>query len=483
MASKFGNRVRNTLNIPFRILWTAANTVSDSANTVAWAAEDLAKVTNSTADKIRELFNEDKKWYQKILNVPVAAWVWLVSVVEAAVKPVVNWVVNTWKTVRNTVSNARKSTFWSLFSTKPVSDFSYNTRKTKDWVKLVDVHKRTMDPNKLWTSNRWTWKKINAKSAEKAKAAAAWAATAAAISSKEISDLKKSFEDKMAEMKADFSKKIETALSENKKLSEQNATLQNTNKELEKKNAELQKALESLKKADKPTEAKPEIKEKKDDKWGKPAEAKPEKKEEKPEKKDDKWTEWKKDIKDSDRASESVESKRWKKMIEYLHKSHPEIKIETDSSTAEWHLYWTESGNKIVVWTKNKSEAPQILLHEISHVLEQDDAEWIKELKDTMKSLNEKYGKQLFSVSNNDKYDTKEKKTIEDVCEIIAMYARDDWSFEKCMENLQSWENWKLAKISASESNELKDLCENIISNLDTETKTVKMFEPVSAAA
>jgi hypothetical protein len=33
----------------------------------------LAKVTNSTADKIRELFNEDKKWYQKVLNVPVAA--------------------------------------------------------------------------------------------------------------------------------------------------------------------------------------------------------------------------------------------------------------------------------------------------------------------------------------------------------------------------------------------------------------------------
>ena len=170
-------------------------------------------------------------------------------------------------------------------------------------------------------------------------------------------------------------------------------------------------------------------------------------------------------------------------MIEYLHKSHPEIRIETDSSTAEWHLYWTESGNKIVVWTKNKSEAPQILLHEISHVLEQDDAEWIKELKDTMKSLNEKYGKQLFSVSNNDKYDTKEKKTIEDVCEIIAMYARDDWSFERHMKDLQDWKNWKLAKISASEANELKDLCENIISNLDTETKTVKMFEPVSAAA
>ena len=454
MASKFGNRVRNTLNIPFRTLWTAANTVSDSANTVAWIAEDLAKVTNSTADKIRELFNENKKWYQKVLNVPVAAWVWLVSVVEAAVKPVVNWAVNTWKTVRNTVSNTRKSTLWSLFSTKPVSDFSYNTRKTKDWIKLVDVHKRTMDPNKLWTSNRWTWKNVNSKSAEKTKTAAAATATTAAVSSKEISDLRKSFEDKITEMKSDFSKKIEAALAENKKLSEQNATLQGTNKELEKKNTELQKALESLKKTDKPAEPKPE---KKDDKW--------EKSEWKWEKKEEKKSDWK-EVKSADRSSEVIESYKWKKMISYLHKSHPEIKIETDNSTDTWHLYWTESWNKIVVWTKDKNEAPQILLHEISHVMEQDNVKWVKELKDTIKALNERYGKQLFTVSNNDKYDTKDKKTIEDVCEIIAMYARDDWSFQKHMEKLQSGENEKLAKINKSDAENLKNLCENIISNL-----------------
>ena len=467
MANKFGNRVRNTLNIPFRTLWTAANTVSDSANTVVWVAEDLAKVTNSTADKIRELFNENKKWYQKVLNVPVAAWVWIVSVVEAAVKPVVNWVVNTWKTVRNTVSNTRKSTLWSLFSTKPVSDFSYNTRKTKDWVKLVDVHKRTMDPNKLWTSNRWTWKNVNSKSAEKTKTAAAATAATAAVSSKEISDLRKSFEDKITEMKSDFSKKIEAALAENKKLSEQNATLQGTNKELEKKNTELQKALESLKKTDKPAEPKPEKK------GGEPTETKPEKKDDKWEKSEWKWekkeekkSDWK-EVKSADRLSELVESDNWKKMISYLYKSHPEIKIETDSSTNSWHLYWTKSWNKIVVGTKNKENAPQILLHEISHVMEQDDVKWVKELKDSIKTLNERYGKQLFSVSNNDKYDTKEKKTIEDVCEIIAMYARDDWSLQKHMEKLQSGENEKLAKIDKSDAENLKNLCEKIISNLN----------------
>lgn len=484
-AKNIWNRIWNTAMIVPRTVGTGLNTVTEVVDTSAALIKDALDVGGNTIHKAKNVFVDARtkwKWYQRVWNIAlspiVAAGTVLEWAVRTAVTPVAHWVVNVWNTAKNTVTNARRSTFGRLFSKRPLSDFSYDKLKTANFI--------NKDKNRFsWLQfgkKKWVWTPEALSASSKATAAAATTATAA-VSSKEISDLKKSFEDKMAEMKADYSKKIEMALSENKKLSEQNATLQNTNKELEKKNAELQKALESLKKADKPAEAKPETKEKKDDKWGKPAEAKPEKKEEKPEKKDDKWAEWKKDIKDSDRSSESVESKKWKKMIEYLHKSHPEIKIETDSSTAEWHLYWTESGNKIVVWTKNKSEAPQILLHEISHVLEQDDAEWIKELKDTMKSLNEKYGKQLFSVSNNDKYDTKEKKTIEDVCEIIAMYARDDWSFDKHMKNLQSWENWKLAKISDSDTENLKNLCENIISNLDTETKTVKMFEPVSAAA
>lgn len=472
MASKFGNRVRNTLNIPFRTLWTAANTVSDSANTVAWVAEDLAKVTNSTADKIRELFNEDKKWYQKILNVPVAAWVWLVSVVEAAVKPVVNWVVNTWKTVRNTVSNARKSTFWSLFSTKPVSDFSYNTRKTKDWVKLVDVHKRTMDPNKLWTSNRWTWKKVNAKSAEKAKTAAAWAATAAAVSSKESSktamdDMMKNFEKKLKDMEDSFSKKIQEVLEKNKKLNEQNKKLVEDNKNKDWEIAKLKAEIQWLKKS----EAKPEIAEKpaekKADGW------KPEKKEDKPETKE---------IKDGKRVPEIIKSSKSKKMFSYLQRTHPEIKIKTDNTTWKWKLLWSKSWNMIIIWTKDIENAEHITDHEIAHVMYRDNVAWMQELEGTVRALNDRYGKQLSSVANNDdEYKTKAEKTIEDVCEIIAFYARDDWSFEKHMKKLQSGEDNTLAKISESDAECLRDLCENIFSKLNV----VKLHgdAPVSMAA
>ena len=175
----------------------------------------------------------------------------------------------------------------------------------------------------------------------------------------------------------------------------------------------------------------------------------------------------KKEVKDADRFSEMITSDEWKKMINYLHKSHPEIKIETDNSTDSWHLYWTNSWNKIVIWSKKKEDIPQILLHEISHVLEQDDVKWIKELKDYVKSLNEKYDKQLFSVSNNKKYDTNEKKTLEDICELIASYARNDWNFHEHMKELQEWRNEKLAKISDSEEMKLKNLCEKIISNLN----------------
>ena len=168
-------------------------------------------------------------------------------------------------------------------------------------------------------------------------------------------------------------------------------------------------------------------------------------------------------------------------MVNYLNRVHPNIKIEYDSTTDEWHLYWKDSWNKIIVGTKNAREAPQILLHEISHALIEDNVEWINELQNSIKALNNKYGKQLFSVSNSKEYNTKDEKAIEDVCELIALYARWDTAFDKYMDYLQSEKNNKLAKISKSDAKNLKDLCENIISWLNT----VKLFKsnPVSKVA
>jgi hypothetical protein len=43
-------------------------------------------------------------------------------------------------------------------------------------------------------------------------------------------------------------------------------------------------------------------------------------------------------------------------------------------------------------------------------------------LLEYVEDLNEKYGKQLFALSNK----TKGIKSEEDVCELMALYARDD---------------------------------------------------------
>ena len=449
----FWNWVWNTIRIPQRVIGTAWLLGADVIKTTTWVVEDFWGVVDSTTNKIVGLFSKDKKWYQKILNIPVAAWVGIVWAVEAAVKPVVNWVSNVWKTAVNAVTNTWKSTLWSLFSAKPVSDISFNTVKTKKWVVNVDTQKRTLNPNKPWTINRWNWSKSKKKAAAKTAAVATTAAAATAWS-KEIADLKAEMTEMkstMSTMKEKYEKELEKALSDNKVLEAKHKSVFDENAKLKAEIEWLKKKSES-KPTDKPTESKSE---KKWDWW------KVEKWESKKE------SEWTSEIKDSDRILEFIGSNKWKKMMSYLQRAHPEVKIEMDSSTENWKLCWAKNWNKIIVGTKNKENAPQILLHEISHVMEQDDVKWVKELKDSIKTLNERYGKQLFPVSNNDKYDTKEKKNIEDVCEIIAMYARDDWSFQKHMEKLQSGKNERLAKIDKSDAENLKSLCEKIISNLD----------------
>lgn len=181
----------------------------------------------------------------------------------------------------------------------------------------------------------------------------------------------------------------------------------------------------------------------------------------------------------------------WKAMVAYLLEEHPSIKIEIDDSTNDWHLYWWDHWNTIVIWTKSKDKEniTGTLLHEISHALEQDGVEGTAELKDNIWGLNKKYWKQLFSVSNNhEEYDTEMKRTIEDVCELIALYARDKHDFHEYMQNLQNWSNENLAKISESESENLEFLCKKVISNITphlNEWNIVQMYNEryLSAAA
>lgn len=195
-----------------------------------------------------------------------------------------------------------------------------------------------------------------------------------------------------------------------------------------------------------------------------------------PEEKDNPKTTQKKEIIDSDRVSneipENIEiSNRWQTMVNYINESHPELTIEFDETTTRWHVKWPKSWNKIIVWSKKKENVQQILYHEITHVLIDDNVKWIQELINVIKSINQNQWKQLFLVSTHKHYDTQEKKTIEDTCELLALYSRGDWKFDKYMKKLRYRDDKKLAKLAKIEQPEarhLKELCKNVISWLNT---------------
>ena len=56
-----------------------------------------------------------------------------------------------------------------------------------------------------------------------------------------------------------------------------------------------------------------------------------------------------------------------------------------------------------------------------------------------MQTLNKKYWKPLFTVSNHEMYDTQGKRAIEDACEWAALFTLNAQDFDKHMENLQRW--------------------------------------------
>ena len=74
----------------------------------------------------------------------VALWTAVEWAVRTVVTPTVNLFANTLKTWENTIDNTRKSTFWSVFSDRPVSDFEYKELETAN----------VINKNKNWFS-KW----------------------------------------------------------------------------------------------------------------------------------------------------------------------------------------------------------------------------------------------------------------------------------------------------------------------------------------
>ena len=484
-ARNVWNRLWNTAMIGPRAVGTALNTVTDAVDTVIEVPKRVLSVVKNTIHEMKKVLVEPWKywkWYQRVWNIAlsplIATWVAIEWAGKAVLTPA-EWAVDTWNTAKNTLKNGWRSTFGRLFSKKPLSDFSYDKLQTANF-----INKDKYRVSKLQFGKKdWVWVETPStkKSSWKEAAAAAAATAAAAASAKEIANLNSKISS-LTEENAKIQKQLNEVLAANKKLAEENAELKKNIKEL----------VETIKKNSKPAEAKP-IEKPAEKPAEKPIEAKPdkewkwdksEKKEDTKEKKktDEKWSEWEKVV-DADRISEFVDlPERSKPIASYLKRKYPEMEYRFSDHDEDWHIHLDNDSQYIKIWTKNLKKVPIQFLHEWFHAAIHDNVPWTEELVTCMQTLNKKYWKQLFSVSNNKIYDTPEKKATEDACEWAALFALSAQGFNKHMEYLQKWANEHLAKISEWDAENIKKLCEKIISNLEeTTAKTVKMYDDTAA--
>jgi len=510
--------LRNVWKAPWHALQAWLETGSDVVNTTTWFFQDIINTCRTTKDKIVDLFSQDKKWYQKLLNVPVAWVVGLSWLVEAAVKPVVKWAINVWKTAIKVPINAGK-VVGSVLTSEP-KNLSFDTLKTKKkeykistagpWTWIEKLDKRVLNTDKSWFDGRGkrTWSKN-----KEAAAAAAWAATATAVSA-EVAKVKESFDAKLKEVEDKCKKQIEEVLAANKKLSEENATLKKANAKLDETNKELLKTIESLKKWEKKPEAKVDNPEKKD---GNPKPDKPETKEGswKGSESKEKWGDWKWKTPDWEKkeATEWKSANRWsytldsliepgskdEALLNFARKKYPNLEISFKDGSPVWHVDLKE--NKLVVWTEmptnklmlaigneehnEKKQMKHVFRHELGHlkVFEGDRDENVRWLRNTLRNIITLKWKPLTKLATMNIYKTVEQQIDEDACEFIALCARENWDLERYLDSLVNWSEW--IQISSYEADQIKWYCEKIFSSLDTQDKTVQMYNnmPMSQAA
>lgn len=522
----FWNRMWNTLMIAPRTVGAGLHAVTKVVDTTTNFIKNALDVGRNTLHKTRDvLIDPWTHWkrYQKAWNIAlspiIATWTLFEWTWRTIVTPISDLVSDSTNTIDSTIRDTQRSIFGRLFSKKPVSDFSYDNFKTADVI--------NKDNNRFsWLQfgkKKWVWtdsssSKESSKKTEKVDTVATAAtATAVAAWTDKIKELKESFDKKLEEMKKWFSDKINELFEKNKELENKNMTLENENKGLKqandglakqleaqtKQNQELQKAMASLKDAkpaDKPVEQKLENKEEKKEEKPtvanvdkKPEEKKPavEKADKKPEEKKptaekesnkpEPKKEWEK-VLDSDRFFKSINlPKRAEPMVSYRKLKHPDMEYRLYENHSNWHIHVDKDSKYMELWTANSEQFNTEMLHECYHGTIHDKVPWTEELVNRMQTLNKKYWKPLFTVSNNEMYDTQGKRAIEDACEWAALFTLSAQDFDKHMENLQRWTDEHLAKINKLEAEDIKNLCEKILSNLDAISKkpvakTIKMF-------
>ena len=152
--SKFWNAMWNTIAVPVRWVGTTLNTWADVVKTWWNVISDMGKVVSDTGKKARETLSSSWnvwKWYNKLYQVPAGVVISWATIVEWAVRTVVEPARNLFLNVRDSVGNFFKNignTLKRTFdTTRPVSDFSYEKLKMKE------------PTRENWTSKLARWKK------------------------------------------------------------------------------------------------------------------------------------------------------------------------------------------------------------------------------------------------------------------------------------------------------------------------------------
>lgn len=150
------NRTWNTVGVIPRAGWTWLIASADSINTTLTLGEDLLKSTKNTANNLIDVLMwawNHGKWYHKALNIPlsplVAGWTLLEWAVRTVLQPTSRFIGNTKNTIWNMFKNIGSS-IGTMFSKKPISDFSYEKLQTKELKPTNWISK--------WQAGRWKWK-------------------------------------------------------------------------------------------------------------------------------------------------------------------------------------------------------------------------------------------------------------------------------------------------------------------------------------
>ena len=444
------NRVENTVSIPDRGICTWLTATADVFDALAAIPKDMRDVVKYTSSEIKNIFKSaTTKWkrYQRIWNTLLSPFVALWAAVEWAVRtvvtPSVNFVTNAYRTGKNAVKNAINSTFWSVFSKKPVSNFQYEELKTSN----------VIEKNNNWFSKRRFGRKIfKNKSWENRKP------NSVSHTNETRRDIKEEKKNKETEInKDDKDLKNSENSKENKDIVQDKPNNWTTEKENPTGQTEKTNTWEI-------SENNSEVIEKNAD---------------------HKWVTEAKAI-----LSDSICGKI---IIDRLCENHKDFWIIFNNTTS---IGRCNEDHTITIWTRvpngisglapfnreakdPEAQKKHLLLHELSHGVIHSHAQeipWIQEwLNIIQRYIDERKNidwrtLSLLSFSNDDDYNTSRKKAREDFVEMLALRMNWNWSLCKKYLNLLSDDehksfretNW-LATITKEHAAKLQSIFDSIV--------------------